>query len=195
MVDEITPRAAVHARPEVTGQSMTVSTDTVTIIEGKRVYATGLQARVDLGDPERIDLSANIEVVGPGMVVDAGYPIVTGHVVVDEFAFPFDNPVGISGGLTKRQFYASQALIGFISNSIAANLIGNVAAYCFKVADSMVAEEEKGIPTPAVSAPIVPGIDQAIPPQVAPPTVDEQTVIALQEEEKQAEALKLARAH
>jgi len=69
--------------------------------------------------------------------------IATAEVLASPYAFPSSTAFGVTMGLTIRQHYASQAMVGFIANqSPAANLLGGkLAEYCFKAADSMIAFE------------------------------------------------------
>src|SRR5207342_3969110 len=61
-----------------------------------------------------------------------------------DFAYPFAGSDYVCPGMTMRQWYATNAMLGFISsNTSAANLVGRVAVYAFQVADSMIAFEEK----------------------------------------------------
>jgi hypothetical protein len=78
-------------------------------------------------------------VSGLRLSVSMGQVDVRGYVQQPDYAFAFDLPMGYSPGLTKRQYYAGQALVGFIAAAPpASNLIGTVAGYCFRVADSMI---------------------------------------------------------
>lgn len=90
---------------------------------------------------------------------------VIGHVHLPDMAYPSDTPNGFSEGMTLRQWYAGQAMTGFIaSQAPAANLIDRLAYYCFKAADSMMAyevQEKTGIVPPVGSPPVERPPDQA----------------------------------
>jgi len=81
---------------------------------------------------------------------------ITGQLVIRDFAFPFQGKTYTNTGLSIRQWYAGQAMVGFLSGkAVNANLIGTLATYAFKVADSMIAFEEAesdGTPQPIVGA-------------------------------------------
>jgi len=70
---------------------------------------------------------------------------IEGQLVSFDFAYPHTGTKYTTPGLTIRQYYAAQAMMGFISasNVSAAQLAGKVAAYAFTAADSMIAYEEK----------------------------------------------------
>jgi hypothetical protein len=92
---------------------------------------------------------------------------ITGQLVTRDFAFPFDGKVYTSPGMTLRQWYAGQAIIGFcsVANTTTANLMGGkLAEYVFKLADSLIAFEAReaaGYQRPPV------GSDPNAPQQVA----------------------------
>jgi len=93
----------------------------------------------------------------PGLAAHTAHVEVKGQLVTFDYAFPFLGPNVTSPGMTIRQFYAGQALMGFIaSQAPAANLIGKVAPYCFTVADSLLEFERKeseGIKVPIAGTP------------------------------------------
>ena len=70
-----------------------------------------------------------------GLKAHVGTIDITGQLVTREFAYPFEGRNYTSPGMTIRQWYAGMALQGFISKSVAANLIGTLPVYCFKLAD------------------------------------------------------------
>lgn len=96
---------------------------------------------------------------------------VGGQLVTFDFAYPFEGKNYTSPGLTKRQWYATHAMMGFISGATSAsNLVGRLAPFAFQVADSMIAFEEKeaaGFRPPPV------GTDRSAP-AAPPPTTGPQ---------------------
>jgi hypothetical protein len=93
----------------------------------------------------------------PLMAANVGSVEVIGHILREDLVFPSDGPHGFAPGLTKRQWYAGQAMVGFISAAPAnAPLMGGrLAEYSFKVADSMLAleaAEEAGKTPPLVGS-------------------------------------------
>ena len=106
-----------------------------------------------------------IEVIAPGNVqvlidtlprlqVHTDTVKVKGVLVSNDFAYPFIGQQTISTGLTKRQWYAGQAMMGFIaSQATSSNMLKTLAPYCFKAADSMIefeAKEADGVKPPIV---------------------------------------------
>ena len=80
--------------------------------------------------------SPGVMQVSPGMVNAAGLIQLPGQ------AFPSNTPAGFSPGMTLRQYYAAQAMMGFISATPpAGNLVGRLSEFAFTVADSMIAYE------------------------------------------------------
>jgi hypothetical protein len=68
----------------------------------------------------------------------------TAEVLASPYVYPSTTAFGISLGLTIRQFYAGQAMTGFIaSNALASNLVGRLPDYAFRVADSMIEYERQ----------------------------------------------------
>lgn len=106
-------------------------------------------------------------VTGFSLATAIGGVGITGQLVTRDFAFPFDGRVYTSPGMTLRQYYAGQAIIGFCSlpNTTASNLMGGkLAEYVFKLADSLIAfeaSEAMGYHRPPV------GSDPNAPQQVA----------------------------
>jgi len=104
-------------------------------------------------------VEVSVAVTGFRLDTDVGHVSVSGQLLTREFAFPFEGRNYTSPGLTIRQYYASQAIVGFISapNATAANLMGGrLAEYCFKLADSMLeyeAREALGYMPPLVGTP------------------------------------------
>jgi hypothetical protein len=149
------------------GQSMTAQTGSTIVSLPKLIPISGGQLTAAIGTPA-LRFSQKFEVNGVEMEARSASVDITGHVLVNS-AFPFDNPAGFSPGMTLRQYYASQAIIGFITSSPAANLIGgDLAAYCFKVADSMIRHEAKEA-TGQKFPPLVGSTVPTLPPsQVAP---------------------------
>jgi hypothetical protein len=95
--------------------------------------------------------------ITPLMKANVGSVEVIGHILREDLVFPSDGPHGFAPGLTKRQWYAGQAMVGFISAAPAnAPLMGGrLAEYCFKAADSMLAleaAEEAGKTPPLVGS-------------------------------------------
>ena len=74
----------------------------------------------------------------------------------DGTAFPISYMTGnakkgftnhVSPGMTLRDFFAGQALVGFLANSISDNeTFGDIAENCFKAADAMLVEKDKRRP-------------------------------------------------
>ena len=87
--------------------------------------------------------------------------IATAEILASPYAYPSTTALGVSLGLTIRQHYASQALIGFLSaGGPVANLIGGKGIeYCFKVADNMIAFEKA---EKAGAVPVSPGAQKII---------------------------------
>lgn len=123
---------------------------------------TGQQVQALVGIAGAMSLSARIFVSGMELNAFVGDEFaVNARWLIPNQAFPFDLPIGFSPGMTMRQYYAASALQGFIAGNPAANLIGKVAEYCWKVADSMIKAEQMqaegmqppiaGDVTPAVS--------------------------------------------
>jgi len=53
-------------------------------------------------------------------------------------------PAGVSAGMSLRDWFAGQALTGWISDSTAnVSEPDNIAEHCYELADAMVAEKEK----------------------------------------------------
>lgn len=75
------------------------------------------------------------------MTALAGTPSTDTVRFLPGYAFPGTSPDGISLGMTLRQWYAGQAIVGFVSSNPAANLIGRLPQFCFRLADSMIAFE------------------------------------------------------
>jgi hypothetical protein len=70
---------------------------------------------------------------------------VKGHILIPGMVYPFDTPTGFSLGMTLRQFYAAQALMGWVASTAGtptANLIGKAAEFSFKAADNLIAFEK-----------------------------------------------------
>jgi hypothetical protein len=130
-----------------------------------------------------------IEIAIACLTMKVGPLDVSGQLVTHDYFHPFEGLHLTSPGLTIRQWYAGQALTGFIANSQrpAANLIGKVADYCFKVADSMIAYEAKqaaGTLTPPAGGRPNPPV--APPPSIAAPgpaTVTDAQVAALRKKD------------
>jgi hypothetical protein len=61
-----------------------------------------------------------------------------------DYAYPSTSPAGTHLGLTTEQYYATQAMIGFIGAGVAENLVyGQLAEWSFTVAKSMAAQEKR----------------------------------------------------
>lgn len=160
-----------------TGMAVTVGIGAVAAASHIRVNVDGLQMQAHVGSP-LIRLGSRVEVTGEELRIVHGVPAIAGHVHLPSQAFPSDTPIGFSAGMTLRQYYAAQAMMGFISaGQPAANLVGRLAQYSFQVADSMIAYEQKeaaGIVAPPVGgdrdARAVPPVAVA-PISVVPPSV------------------------
>jgi hypothetical protein len=64
---------------------------------------------------------------------------------VEEAAFPIRQAAYISYGLTKRDYFAGQALAGLTAKiSLEDWRYRDLAAMCYLVADAMLSEREKG---------------------------------------------------
>lgn len=89
----------------------------------------------------------NVTVAVQGLVLraESGAPTIISGNYLPGYAFPGDTPAGFSHGMTMRQYYAGQAIVGFIaaSNVPATNLVGRLADFCFTLADSMIAYEQR----------------------------------------------------
>jgi hypothetical protein len=96
-----------------------------------------------------VTVTASVAVeVAPMKALKACTPVhtdVSGQLITFDFAYPFEGLHLMSPGMTLRQYYAAQAMLGFIagSNVPASNLVGKVAAFAFTAADSMIAFEAK----------------------------------------------------
>lgn len=67
-----------------------------------------------------------------------------GTPVATDFAYPSALGFGEALGLTKRQWFAGQALAGLFSNPAAINMPGaGLANMCFAAADNMIAYEQR----------------------------------------------------
>ena len=107
---------------------------------GIRVAVTGRQMAVSRGNVA-VDLSksATVYLNGTTMVANTNATIESsGDTIHHEYAYPFDNAAGISTGMTIRQMYAAHAMAGFVMANPAANLIGRLPQFAFKLADSMI---------------------------------------------------------
>ena len=115
---------SVPASATVTGMSMASAVGSVTI-------------------PTTRSIAVAVDVT-PHMRACLGHVEVSGQLIIFDYAYPFAGKNYTNPGLTMRQWYATHAMLGFISsNTSAANLVGRVAVYAFQVADSMIAFEEK----------------------------------------------------
>jgi len=131
------------------GSAMTASTGTLTAKIQQQVYVSGIP-----------------------LLAEAGAVATSGVTIHREYAYPFDNAAGVSTGMTLRQWYAGQALVGFIAAGRAANLIGRLPQFCFKLADSMIeleqAEMSGKVFSPVSSSPPPRGQQTPTPQSVAP---------------------------
>jgi len=75
----------------------------------------------------------------------------------DDYAYPSTTPVGTHLGVTVKQYYATEAMIGFITGGVAQNLTsGQLAEWSFQVAESMVVQDRmkaSGINRPPAGTP------------------------------------------
>ena len=109
----------------------------------------------------------------PPLHASSGHVEIDGQLIIFDFAHPFVGANYISPGLTKRQWYAGQAMTGFIaaSNVSAANLVGRLAAFCFTAANSMIAYEQNernGYQMPMAGADRNAPATPVTPPETAP---------------------------
>ena len=147
------------------------------------VRATGSAVTTQIGSATT-SIRVSIPVASTDMVASVGEVGVVGDILLSGQAFPSVTPMGFSPGMTLRQWYAGQAMLGFASNSVIANLIGKVSAYAFKVADSMIEYEAMMKGPPAITLPPVGTIPPPpTPPSQAPSTVPIEEVLAMQAKE------------
>lgn len=152
-----------------TGVGATASVGVGIVAIGHLVFSPGAQAFAGAVTVVAKQ-STSVNVTSPiAMQTAVGNVDITGHVFLPDQAFPSDTHAGFSVGMTLRQFYAAHAMQGFISNSVAANLIGKIAPYCFKVADSLLEYEANEKDVPQIVPTLTP--TQALPPQSAPVVV------------------------
>jgi hypothetical protein len=160
-----------------------VSTPATVLIDGQSMQAGTTATTHKLGYAVELDVKC--------LTAHAGHLEVTGQLISFDYFHPFEGLHLTSAGITKRQWYAGQAMVGFISNAVAANLLyGQLAEWCFRAADSLIAHEAKeaaGITRPpaggkqAPPAPVAP-----IAAAVGPPSVSEAQVAALRKKEADA---------
>jgi hypothetical protein len=111
-------------------------------------------------------IGISVSVTAPAALhVATNHVDITGQLIIRDFAYPFQGIHYTNPGLTRRQWYAGMAMQGWIANaaSPAANLIGKIADYCFKVADSMIEHEDAeaaGESQPVAGQPKVTTIEQ-----------------------------------
>jgi len=142
--------SVVSSVVRVTGNAAqaSVGTASVSAIIRKDALApvTGMAAVASTGNVSVLaKQNVSIPVTAPVMKADSGSVDIVGHIYLPGMAYPSDTPVGFSPGMTLRQFYAGQAIMGFISasNVPASNLMGGkLAEYAFKLADSLIAYEK-----------------------------------------------------
>lgn len=102
-----------------TGGAMTVQTKAVTFTSRVSVYIASPMLEMKAQTNDLTDIR--------------------GQAISFDYAYPFEGRNLASPGMTLRQFYASQAMMGFIAAAPpAANLVGALANFSFQVADSMI---------------------------------------------------------
>ena len=163
------------------GESLTANV--ILSIVSSVTRLAGNAAMIQLGSPVA-SIAVSIPVASTDMVASVGEVDIVGDILLSGQAFPSVTPMGFSPGMTLRQWYAGQAMLGFASNSVIANLIGKVSAYAFKVADSMIEYEAMMKGPPAITLPPVGTIPSPpAPPSQAPSTVPIEEVLAMQAKE------------
>lgn len=174
----------------VTGSALQASTFAPTIIQGAgiSVPVIGQSAQSRVG-ATTFRQDQHIELIVACLKAQTSAVDVSGQLITHDYFHPFEGLHLTSPGLTIRQWYAGQALTGFIANSQrpAANLIGKVADYCFKVADSMIAYEAKQkageLTPPAGGRPMPPVQPPPVVDTPGPATVTDAQVIALRKKD------------
>jgi hypothetical protein len=143
-----TATVALDSRKDI---AVAVTSDAATISAGTATVAIGTSTK-----------NVWVPVTMDGMHAATNKVEVIGRVYMPGQAYPSDTPIGFSPGMTLRQYYAGQAVTGFIaaSNVPASNLMGGkLAEYAFKLADSLIKfekDEAAGKKPPIVGSPAVP---------------------------------------
>lgn len=108
---------------------------------------TGVSATVGLGTANAVEGQTIILDRVAGMRVYGTAPVIRGDIYTYDYAYPGITPLGTSQGLTKRQWYAGQALMGLMANPDTLNMPGQsltnpgggkgLALMAFAAADAM----------------------------------------------------------
>ena len=133
----------------VTGQPLTAAlgTATVQLPHPISVDVTGEAVTAAIGtNTVKTTQHAEVFVTSPMLCMKVQTNDLTdikGQAISFDYAYPFEGQNLSSPGMTIRQYYASQAMMGFIAAAPpAANLVGALANFSFQVADSMINYEK-----------------------------------------------------
>lgn len=165
----------------VKSPALAMSTGTPTFSLGVAQEVTGIELAMSVGTPT-FKLDCRFPVTGQVLQAQAGSVNITGRIYIPGQAFPSDTPMGYSGGMTLRQWYVGQAMMGLISYlGPTANLVGRLADISFRVADSMLEFEKKeqaGVIRPPVPARPPPFPPSTLPVPLVPRNITTEEMVA-----------------